>query len=86
MQIKMELFYGLWIFLFEACWIIYGNTFIYDEDIKNCNFETSLIGWDIERERITTLVLIAWGYILLAGIVATICFYTVLLLGYKSYT
>ena len=28
-QIKMEVFFGVWLFLAEAAWIIYGNTFIY---------------------------------------------------------
>ena len=33
-QIKVELFYGAWIFLAEAGWLIYGNTFIYEDEIK----------------------------------------------------
>ena len=37
MQIKLELFFGMWIFIAEAGWIIYGNTFIYTEQIKNCD-------------------------------------------------
>ena len=28
-QIRIEFFFGMWIFLFEAGWIIYGSTFIY---------------------------------------------------------
>ena len=36
-QIKIEIFYGIWIFLIEAAWIIYGNTFIYSEQIKDCD-------------------------------------------------
>ena len=32
-QIKMEVFFGVWLFLAEAAWIIYGNTFIYSEEI-----------------------------------------------------
>ena len=31
MQIKLELFYGMWVFIIEAGWIIYGNTFIYTD-------------------------------------------------------
>jgi len=33
-QIKLEIFFGLWVFLAEAAWIIYGNTFIYEDEIK----------------------------------------------------
>ena len=32
-QIKLELFYGTWVFLFEAAWCIYGSTFIYSEEM-----------------------------------------------------
>ena len=85
-QIKIELFYGLWVFLFEASWIIYGNTFIYSDDVTNCHYITSFTGWDIQDERITALVLIVWGYILLLGIVFGICFYAALFFGDKSYT
>lgn len=46
-QIKLELFFGVWVFLLEAGWIIYGNTFIYSDEIKGCEAElTSLIGGD----------------------------------------
>lgn len=86
MQIKIELFYGVWIFLLEACWLIYGNTFIYTEEIKVCHDHNSLFGWDVSSERLTTLVLIIYGYFLLAGILFFILFYTGLYFGYKSYT
>ena len=32
-QIKLEVFFGIWLFLFEICWLVYGNTFIYDDSI-----------------------------------------------------
>ena len=35
-QIKVEVFYGIWVFLAEAGWLIYGNTFIYS--IEDCNY------------------------------------------------
>ena len=31
-----ELFYGAWVFLAETGWLIYGNTFIYTDEIMNC--------------------------------------------------
>lgn len=37
MQIKLELFYGAWVFIAETCWLVYGNTFIYTDKIKNCD-------------------------------------------------
>jgi len=37
-QILAELFYGAWVFIGEAGWLIYGNTFIYSTEIKECNF------------------------------------------------
>ena len=37
MQLKMELFFGMWVFIVEVGWLIYGNTFIYDDEIKDCN-------------------------------------------------
>ena len=37
MQLKMELFFGMWVFVIETGWLIYGNTFIYTDKIKDCN-------------------------------------------------
>ena len=39
MQIKLELFFGMWVFVAEAGWLIYGNTFIYTDKIKNCDVD-----------------------------------------------
>ena len=35
--IKMEAYFGVWVFLFEVVWLIYGNSFIYTDDVKNCH-------------------------------------------------
>jgi hypothetical protein len=35
--IKLDMYFGLWVFLAEAALIIYGNTFIYDEEFKSCD-------------------------------------------------
>ena len=39
-QIKIEVFYGFWVFIAEAAWIVYGNTFIYTDEIKECHYIT----------------------------------------------
>ena len=85
-QIKMEVFFGVWIFLMEAGWIIYGNTFIYSDEIRNCDAE-ALITLDIDDRvdtlRITTIVLICYGYVLLLGICLLMCFYVGASFGFK---
>jgi hypothetical protein len=36
-QIKLEIFYGVWLFMVEAAWLIYGNTFIYHDHTEDCD-------------------------------------------------
>ena len=38
---RIRIFFHMWIYLLEAVWFIYGNTFIYSDDIKACedNFQ-----------------------------------------------
>ena len=72
------MFFGGWIFLLEGGWIIYGNTFIYSEETKSCDVEfKTFFGRDDEVDtlRITTLILIVYGYFLLLGILLLACFY-----------
>ena len=73
-QLKFELLFGIWVFLVEACWILYGNSFIYDTEIKQCDVHTTRSILSSETERTTVMVLVIYGYFLLAGIVATIVF------------
>ena len=84
-QMKVEVFYGIWIFLMEAGWIIYGNTFIYDDEYKNCELGSRFKLFTAQIERNTVLVLIIYGYFLLAGIIFTLIFFCVFYFGYKSY-
>ena len=42
-QIKFEVFAGGWVFVAEAGWIIYGNTFIYSDEITSCDVEFKTI-------------------------------------------
>ena len=61
-----------WLFILEASWIIYGTSFIYDEEIENCGpaeLEKGELAADlVEPLRITTTVLVIYGYILLLWI------------------
>ena len=87
---KLEIFFGAWLFIVEACWLIYGNTFIYDDAIKNCSadfffFFHKTFDVSVKTLRNTALVLIIYGYILFLGILFTIFFYLGAYLGYKSY-
>mmetsp|Transcript_17226 Transcript_17226/g.21753 ORF Transcript_17226/g.21753 Transcript_17226/m.21753 type:complete len:110 (-) Transcript_17226:449-778(-) len=84
-QLKVEIFFGAWVFLAEACWIIYGNSFIYDDEYKNCKFPSRYAAFTAQTERTTVMVLVIYGYLLLAGITATIIFFIIFYFGYKSY-
>ncbi len=33
---RLRLFLQYWVYLFTAAWILYGSTFIYDEEISQC--------------------------------------------------
>ena len=58
-----------WLYLMEASWIIYGSCFIYNDDIANCGpseLEKGELAADlVEPLRVTTTVLVIYGYILL---------------------
>ena len=88
-QVKIELFYGIWVFLLEAVWLIYGNTFIYNDTIKDCNtsfqHKWSFKTLNTNTLRATAMVLIIYGYFLLIGIILVILFYAGAYFGYKSY-
>ena len=81
------MFFGGWIFLAEAAWIIYGNTFIYSQEIKDCTISSSSFlkkNDEIDSLRITTLILIIYGYLLLLVILGLIIFYIGAYFGFKS--
>ena len=87
-QIKLELFFGGWVFLVETGWLIYGNTFIYDEEVVNCDSEFNIFGRsdlaaDVDTLRTTTLVLICYGYLQFLGIIGLIIFAIGAYAGYK---
>ena len=35
-DIRINIFFRFWLNLFEAGWIIYGSTFIYSEEVQDC--------------------------------------------------
>ena len=84
-QLKIELFFGVWVFIAEASWIIYGNTFIYSDEIENCQYQPNWSILTTETERNTIMVLVIYGYFLLAGILFTVCFFIAFFFGYKQY-
>ena len=88
MQIKLELFFGMWVFVAEAGWLIYGNTFIYTDKIKNCDVDFhQTVGGSVDADtlRTTVLTLIIYGYLLLAGVFFILCFGTILYFGFQNY-
>ena len=84
-QLKLELIYGGWVFILEACWIIYGNTFIYTEESQQCVYQPRWSILSTTTERNTVMVLIIYGYLLLLGMFLTMCFFIAFYFGYKSY-
>ena len=85
-QLKIEVYYGAWVFLLETGWLIYGNTFIYEDEIRNCHRDPILFsGLTTEDEYYTVLALVIYGYILFAAMFFTILFYIALYFGYKEY-
>ena len=83
------MFYGMWLFLFEAAWLIYGNTFIYDDKIEHCD-ETFESKWkhshlNTNTLKNTVLVLIIYGYFLFFVILLVILLYVGLFFGYRAY-
>ena len=88
MQLKMELFYGAWVFIAETAWLIYGNTFIYTDKIIDCEAHFNLtvgVGVDADTLRSTVLALIIYGYLLFAGLFFILCFGTILYFGFQNY-
>ena len=84
----MELFFGMWVFIIETGWLIYGNTFIYTTKIKDCNavFKATVGGGvDADTLRSTVLALIIYGYLLFLGLFFLICFGTILYFGFQNY-
>ena len=78
------------VFLSEIGWSVYGNTFIYGDEIINCDdtFESVFVksDLDITTERTTALVLIIYGYFLLFAMLMGMCVGCAAYFAYKDYT
>ena len=33
---RIRVFFHVWVYLFEAAWLIYGNTFVYSSEMREC--------------------------------------------------
>ena len=88
-HIKLEVFYGVWVFLFEIAWLVYGNTFIYDDKIQDCDDEIEAKGIEVNVNTnalwATALALIIYGYLLFVAVILTILFYIGAYMGYQAY-
>ena len=82
---KVEIFFGLWVFLLEIGWIIYGNTFVYDDNNCEKEYEEKFHDdIDLKALDITTLVLIIYGYFLLLGLLFWLLYYLAVYCGWKE--
>lgn len=88
-QIKVEVLFGLWIFLTEIVWLIYGNTFIYDTNIKECNetFHETWVNIDLNENMLrgSALALVIYGYLLFLVLTLVILFYIGAFFAYRAY-
>ena len=86
---RFRVFFHFWVYLFEAGWIIYGSTFIYSEEIKECGEKYDVVIGLREEEkhsvstlRLTVLVYICLGYLLWLIILCSLCF---VICAYQKY-
>ena len=74
----------------DAGWLIYGNTFIYEDEIVNCDAEFHSVfvrsDLNVQTERTTALILIIYGYFLLIGMALTICIGIGMYYAFQSYS
>ena len=47
---RIRVFFHVWVYLFEAGWLIYGNTFIYSDKMKNCTNDHLHLDLNIVRD------------------------------------
>ena len=85
-ETRLSAFGKIFIYLAEAAWVIYGNTFIYSDEINECDATTELAFGNkvshVETLRISTKVLIIFGYVLLLRI---FCICVIACITYRVY-
>lgn len=39
-ETRLTIFFKIWVYVFEAIWVIYGSTFIYSDEVSTCDDTT----------------------------------------------
>ena len=75
-ETRVSVFGTFWLYLFSAAWVVYGSSFMFSEEIENCELDRDeeKKTFSIQDVRITAKVLIWFGYaaILMAILVACV--------------
>lgn len=72
---KLRLYLQYLVYIFAGCWIIYGSTFMFTDEIKHCEEpvdHTSNI-FSVKALRITAVVAVAHGYVTLLWLLCLCC-------------
>lgn len=64
-SIKLELFYGFWVFFFEVGWTFYGNFVVYNDTLNSSCAELTYYGLSVEALWWSAIVIIVYGYLLM---------------------
>ena len=83
-QVKVDLFCGSFVYLFEIVWLIYGNTFIYSKSTGDCKGHDQE---DVEAYSlwVSALLIIVYGYCLMLYFTLVCCFAFGLCILYRSW-
>ena len=80
-EMQINVFFILFVFLPEIGWYIYGNTFIYNKEEKECREENP----EVKQLWLLSLILIGYGYLLMIFFLGIICFAAGAYCLYKSW-
>ena len=88
---RLFIFFRLWLIIGEAALIVYGNTFIFSEQIDECESESIAAGLSltltdmIDMLSWTATILIIYGYLLILYLICSCIFGIVLYKQYSSF-
>ena len=95
-ETRLNVFFKIWVYLFEAIWVIYGSTFIYSEEVSNCEETARLTpshdeieSWTfehVETLRISSIVLLVLGYLIWIWIIGSLLFACAVYRMYTNWT
>ena len=91
-ETRISVFGSFWLYLFGFAWVIYGSTFVFSEEIDNCDLESefSFQGFSetvsIRDVRITVKVLIVLGYVMMLIALCITCASCALYALYRNWT